>query len=112
MIKDFSNILESKRQTVKGRSLRIGSDGFLGKTFGIAITGIMLCGFCGSVFMGWMIKAGLNDLAHKEITKNELVQVQQSLVAEKEELLAQGNFEAIAGGLGLYAVSAKQVRQF
>lgn len=112
MTKDFSKFLKGKRQVVKGRSLKIGSDGFLGKTFGVAITGIMLCGFCGSVFMGWMIKSGLNDLAGKEIVKNELVEIRRSLVAEKEQLLAKGNFESVAGGIGLYPVSPAQIRHF
>ena len=119
MTKDFSKILEGKRQvikgrslTIKGRSLKIGSAGFLGKTFGAAITGIMLCGFCGSIFMGWLIKADLDDLANKEMVKKELVQIRQSLVAEKEELLAKGNFESAAERIGLYQVTAAQVKHF
>ena len=112
MRKDFSNILEGRRQVVRGRSTGLGSAGFLGKSFGVAITGIMLCGFCGSIFMGWMIKSGLDEMASKEIVKNELVQARKSLVAEKEQLLAKGNLELVAGSMGLYPVSSSQVKHF
>ncbi len=112
MKKDFSNILDGRRQIVKGRSRGIGSAGFLGKTFGVAITVIMLCGFCGSIFMGWMIKSGLDEMAEKEIVKKELVQLKESLKAEKEELLAKGNLELVASGMGLFPVSSSQVKHF
>lgn len=112
MTRDFSNSLNGRRQVIRGRSMRIGSDGFLGKGFGIAITSVMLCCFCGSIFMGWLIKSGLDEMANKENVKNELVQTRKSLMAEKEELLAKGNLELVAGGIGLYPMSPSQVQHF
>jgi len=111
-MKDFSNVLAGKRQVVKGKSILTGSAGFLGKTFGVALTGIMLCGFCGSIFMGWMIKAGLDEMASQESIKNEQLQIRKILVAEKNQLLAKGNFELAASGMGLYPVSPSQVKHF
>lgn len=112
MTRDFSKSLNGRRQVVKGKSMRIGSDGFLGKSFGVAITGVMLFCFCGSIFMGWMIKSGLDEMAGKESVKGELEQTRNSLMAEKEQLLAKGNLELVAGGIGLYPMSPSQVKHF
>lgn len=117
MTRDFSNVLEGRRQFVKGRSLRIGSvkigsDGFLGKSFGVAITGIMLCGFCGSMVMGWMINSGLGEMAEKESVKIELLKKNENLAKEKKELLVLANIEEAAGSIGLYPVKTAQVRNF
>jgi hypothetical protein len=112
MTKDFANIQACRKQVVKGRSLRIGSDGFLGKGFGIAITGIMLIGFCGTIFMGSMLKASLEEMGNKEMAKKELIQSQKRLLAEKTQLLAKGNFELAASDIGLYPVSPSQMKHF
>ena len=110
MVKDFNTY--SRRQTIKGKSLRIGSGGFLGKAVGIALTGAMICGLGASVLMGWMIRTGLDDLAQKQSTKEELVTSQQNLDKERAQLLAKNSIARVVDGLGLYPATDKQIRHF
>ncbi len=112
MTKDFSGIFVGK-QEVKGRLLssKIESVGFLTKSVGVAIVGITLCAFSGTMIMGWLIKSGLDDLDLKQGMRHELVKEQKDLVLKKQELLAMDNIEMVAGGLGLYPVGSAQVRQ-
>jgi len=110
MIKDYSQDVLGK-QKVSGRSMQLGSAGFLTKGVGIIITGTAICVICCSMIMGWMIQDGLNELSVKKETKSELLKVKEQLDSQKERLLAQANVSEVAGGLGLYPASHSQVKQ-
>lgn len=111
MTKDFSCSFLGE-QMVNRRSMTLGSAGFLAKSVGVIITSATVCVFCCSMFMGWMIQSGLDDLSYKKNSKLELIQMKRQLESQRNELLAQSNITKVAEGMGLYPASDSQVRPF
>jgi len=108
MTKDFSCAFQGK-QRVAGRSLLRGSAGFLTKGVGVTLTGAALLVFCGSMFMGWMIQSGLNDLSCRQESKVELLKIKNRLEAEKNALVAQGAIAVKVQEMGLFPASASKM---
>ncbi len=111
MIQDFVNTFDGK-QTVKAQPVRIRCDDKSRKMVGAVLTCAMLIGMLACVIFSLLIRSGLDELSEIKVVKFELMQQQQGFYEQRNDLLTQKNIEKVAGVMGLFAPSTRQVKRF
>lgn len=109
--KRYPSVVKGK-QKVTGRKYASPDDsGKLLKVIGVLVTIAMLLGISASVWFGWLIRAGLDELGGSQKTRQELTALNSNLVAQRNSLLTREKVEAAAKEIGLYPPTAKQIRR-
>jgi len=81
------------------------------KIIGVVTVAAMLLGVAGSLWFGVALQDGLSRLDKGKQEKIRLAAANVVLSGEREALLEKGRIEAVAGGLGLFPPSEKQLRR-
>lgn len=110
MIQDFAHSFDGK-QSIHFKVARSRTDDKSRKVVGIVLTCAMLIGLLACIIFGLLIRSGLAELSQKKVVKVELIRQQQELFAQRNELLTQKNIEKVAGVMGLFTPSTRQVKQ-
>ena len=115
MIRDYSrrylSVVHGK-QKVKGRRPAGPQDTRkLTKLIGLIVTIAMLFGIAVSLWFGWLVRNGLDDLSQSQAKRQLLRTQNEKLLAQRDNLLSRDKIEAAAKKLGLYPPSAKQIRR-
>ncbi|MEW6594654.1 MAG: cell division protein FtsL [Thermodesulfobacteriota bacterium] len=102
-----------RRASGAGGSSRAGSggDGQLNKIGGILLTLVMLFGIGISVWFGWAVRSGLEQLDRENRTRQELLQRHEKLLGQRQALMKKERIEAVAATLGLYPPQQGQVQR-
>lgn len=88
-----------------------GGEGQLNKVGGILLTAVMLAGIAISVWFGWAVRAGLDELDKENRTHQGLMVQHGKLVGERQALMKEERVEAVAATLGLFPARRQQVQR-
>lgn len=115
MFRDYSKRYPSVvkgKQRVAGRKYAGPDDSNkLLKVITVVVTIAMLLGVSASIWFGWLIRAGLDELGGSQKTRQEFTALNSKLVARRNSLLTREKIEAAAEKIGLYPPTAKQIRR-
>lgn len=115
MMRDYSkrySSLTTGKQKVAGRKYaRFNDNNKFLKIIGIVVTVAMIFGVSASVWLGWLVRIGLDELSKNQKTSQELTILNNGLVAQRNRLLAREKIEVAAKELGLYPPAPKQIRR-
>ena len=117
MIQDYSRRYSSVggRQKVRrrGRGPTMGGadSGLLWKAVGVFVSFAAVVGVAASLWLGWQIESGLDELGHVRELRQEATLRNQNLLADRDDLRDRAQVELAAAGLGLYPPTSQQVRR-
>ncbi len=115
MIQDYS-----RRYSTVGRSQKVcrhrrvtgGADsGLLWKAVGVLASFAVVVGVAASLWLGWQIDSGLDELGSVHQVRQELTVQSKNLLAKRDTLRSRKQIEAAAVTLGLYPPTSRQVRR-
>jgi len=115
MIQDYSQRYSAgggRRQNVYRRGDRgPAGEGFLWKAVGVLVSLAVVVGVAASLWLGWQIDSGLDELAAGRRLQAEAMARNTLLLSRRDELRRREHVEAAAGGLGLYPPTPQQIRR-
>ena len=113
MKRDYSSRYSVFRRThAQGATSRSsGGEGQLNKVGGALLTAVMLFGIAASVWFGWAVRTGLDQLDQENRTRQELLARHAKLLGERQALMKEKRVEAVAATLGLYPPQQGQIQR-
>ena len=115
MMQDYSkrySPLVGGKQKVGGRDIgTTDGGGRLWKASGMIISIAMVLGVVASFWFGWLINNGLNELSRSEETRVELTNINNNLMAKRDQLLVSERIEEKGKKIGLYPPTSSQQRR-
>lgn len=108
MTRDYSSRYSAFRRKPAGRP---SGEGQLNKIGGVLLTAAMLVGIGISVWFGWAVRSGLDQLDRENRTRQELMLRHEKLLHERQALMKEGRVEAVAATLGLYPPRPGQIQR-
>lgn len=112
MIRDYSPRRFAAKQKVLDRSGRNDSGpGNFFKTIGIVVLLIAVVGLLAGLWVGWVVRSGLDELSWEREQRRELTARNRQLSETKDRLLEKERMETAAAGQGLFPPTANQVRR-
>ncbi len=116
MVRDYSGGRYTARRTGRQNAYRrapVGADGggFLWKAVGVFVSFAVVIGVAASLWLGWQIDSGLDELAAGRQFVKEATARNAVLLTRRDGLRGRKHVEAAAAGLGLYPPTAWQVRR-
>ena len=115
MIQDYSRRYSSGvgRQNVRRRDRGMVSadSGFVWKAVGVLAVVALIVGVGASLWLGWQIDSGLNELGSTRELRQEEGLRNKTLLVGRDGLHSQEKIEVAAAALGLYPPTTRQVRR-
>jgi len=115
MVRDYSRRYSSagRRQNVRRRDrfMASGDSGLLWKAVGVMIFAAVITGVAVSLWMGWQIDSGLDELGRARQFGQEESLRNKNLLASRDGLRSREKIEVTAAALGLYPPTTRQVRR-
>ncbi len=115
MVKDYSRKYSRagglRQKVAERKSSGSGAGGKLfRKLVGLLVGGALVCGLCGSLWFGYMIRQGLRNLGTANVALEKNREENRLLNLERNKLLSREKIEKKAGEeAGLYRPSGKQI---
>lgn len=109
--KRYSSAATGKQKIVGRKYTSSGGNNKFLKVIGVIVTVAMVFGVSASVWLGWLVRVGLDELSKNQNTAQELTVLNNKLVVQRNRLLARENIEVAAKELGLYPPASKQIRK-
>jgi hypothetical protein len=105
-------MVNQRRHKAVKRSLSASESSWLLKMTGMLVVTAMVLGLITSFWLSWNIRRSLAELSANSKIREELVSMNNSLMARRTAYLAKDNFETIAAAkLDLYQPAAGQSRR-
>ena len=115
MIQDYSRRYSSAggRQKVRRRDrvMVSGDSGLLWKAVGVLVVVAMLVGVGASLWLGWQIDSGLDELGSAQELHREESLRNNTLLVGRDGLHSREKIEVAAAALGLFPPTTRQVRR-
>jgi len=109
MKRDYASRYSGFRRQRSQAAGRSAGESMLNKAMGVLVTVMMLAGIAVSIWFGWAVRSGLDELHRETMARQELSQLHDKLVAEQQRLRKEERIEAAAAGLGLFPPRRQQV---
>ena len=115
MAKDYSqrySLASGGKQRVAGRrSPKVRPPQWMLKFVGVVVTLAMVSGMATSLFLGWAIRNGLDELSQSKSAFQEYSRLNQNLIAQRDDLSSQERVAAVVEKMGLRSPSPDQLRR-
>lgn len=108
----YSSMIRRKQNIAGRRQGRLNLKAWAWRATGVVVFSAMLLGVVTSFWLRMAIRDGLDDLASQEQLRRNLIAMNTSLKARRENLLAEERIGRLARDMGLSPLASGQIRQY